>query len=232
MLLVLATAGPLRAELLPHVLTEHDVSEARSWFAQHDAFLDRARLGHIPLLFIGDSLTYAWLLDGREVWDARFAPLGAEDFGIGGDRTEDIRWRASNGELDRIAPRAVVLEIGTNDLAIGRSVGATVEGISACVRAIRVKLPGTVILLVGVLPRGTGNASTPERRSVDAVNARIAKLDDRRMVRYVDTGSAFLKPNGELRAELYRYDFIHLSSQGYRAWADALSPALARIRLR
>jgi lysophospholipase L1-like esterase len=227
-----ATATPLRAELLPHVLTEHDVIEARTWFAQHNAFVDRAKLGRIPLLFIGDSLTYAWLLDGRETWDAHFANVGAEDFGIGGDRTEDVRWRATNGELDGIAPRAVVLEIGTNDLAVGRSVGATADGISACVSTIRAKLPGTVIVLIGLLPRGAGGPGTQERRDVAAVNARIAKLDDRRMVRYIDTGGAFLKPNGELRAELYRFDYIHLSGQGYRTWADALSPVLARIRLR
>jgi lysophospholipase L1-like esterase len=230
-LLALATATPLRAELLPHVLAEHNPVEARTWFAQHNALVNRARLGHIALLFIGDSLTYAWRLDGSETWDARFAPLGAEDFGIGGDRTEDVRWRANNGELDGIAPRAVVLEIGTNDLAVGRSVGATVEGIRACVHAIRSKLPGAIIIVVAILPRG-GGPQMPERRDIAAVNARIAKLDDGRMIRYIDTGGAFLKPTGELREELYRFDFIHLSSRGYLAWADALNPALARLRLR
>jgi lysophospholipase L1-like esterase len=231
-LLLLTTAAPLRAELMPHAVTEHDQVEARRWFAQHTAMVERAKRGGIRLLFIGDSLTYAWLLDGRETWDARFVPLGAENFGIGGDRTVDVQWRAANGELDGIAPRAVVLSIGTNDLGVGRSVAATADGIDACVRAIRAKLPNAIVIVAGVLPRGTGGAQTPLRRHITAVNARVAKLADGRMVRFVDAGGAFLKPNGEVRAELYRFDFIHLSGEGYRVWAKALSPVLARIRLR
>lgn len=212
----------------PHVLQEGEPRDVERWFDLHRSYVDRAHEGHIRLLFIGDSLTYGWRIDGQEPWDKTFAPLGAEDFGIGGDRTVDILWRVQHGELDGIAPRAVVLSIGTNDLGSGRGVEATASGIAACVRAIQKKLPKTTIVVLGVLPRGEGGASSPMRRDVASVNARLARLGDAR-TRYLDIGSAFLDKDGRVRPALFRPDLLHLSTEGYRVWAATLRPEITAL---
>jgi len=221
--------SPSLAQSAPHVLHDADQAEAEHWFALHRSYVDRANAGDVRLLFLGDSLIYGWLVDGLATWKSAFVPLGAEDFGIGGDRTDDVLWRIHHGELDRIAPRLVVLSIGTNDLGIGRSVDETVAGVVACVRAIRAKLPKTTAMVIGILPRGTGGPSAPMRRSATSVNARIAKLDDGRHVRYVDSSVVFLAPDGSIKPALFHPDRRHLSGAGYRAWSESLRPKIAAL---
>lgn len=48
-------------------------------------------------------------------WDSQLAPLHCLNFGIGGDRTEHVLWRAMNGELDNINAKVVVIWCGTNN---------------------------------------------------------------------------------------------------------------------
>ena len=199
------------------------------WVEQHDAYVQRASNGGVPLLFLGDSLTYAWGLDGRQVWQSDFAPLDAVAFGIGGDRTGDVLWRIEHGEVPADV-RTVVLLVGTNDLASGSGADATADGVVACVRAIAAHAPKATIVVLGLLPRGAGHADTAIRKSVAEVNARLAKLDDGKNVRYLDLSPAFVDSAGAVRPELYHPDLIHLSAAGYQAWADMLRPALARVR--
>jgi len=227
-LLTFGMPSPSPAQSAPHVLYESEQGDAERWYALHRSYVERARAGNVPLLFLGDSLTYGWLVDGIASWKTAFAPLGAEDFGIGGDRTSDILWRIRHGELDGISPRLVVLSIGTNDLGIGRGVTATAAGVVACVRSIRAKLPKTTVVLVGILPRGGGPAA-PMRHAVAAVNVRLAAFAEGNHVLYYDSSAAFLAPGGTMRPELYRRDLLHLSSAGYRAWSGVLRPRIAAL---
>lgn len=48
-------------------------------------------------------------------WDSQLAPLHCLNFGIGGDRTENVLWRVMNGELDNINAKVVVIWCGTNN---------------------------------------------------------------------------------------------------------------------
>ena len=227
----LTLALPVRtiAQVEPHVLQEGEQGDVDRWFALHRSYVDRAHQGHVRVLFIGDSLTYGWRVDGFESWEAAFAPLGAEDFGIGGDRTSDVIWRVQHGELDGIAPRVVILSIGTNDLGSGRGAAETAAGIEACAAAIRQRLPRTTILVLGLLPRGKGGPSSETRRDVASVNRRIATLAAAKGMRFLDSGNAFLTGDGRLRPELFHPDFLHLSSEGYRVWASTLRPEVSAL---
>jgi len=230
---LLLTGGALcllAAAAEPHVFAGGSERAVRHWVEQHEAFVKRAERGGIPLLFLGDSLTYAWSVDGRQVWLSDFVPLGAVAFGIGGDRTGDVLWRIENGEVEGTGAETVVLLVGTNDLAVGSSVEATIDGVAACVRALRARLPDATVVVMGLAPRGPGDAHTEIRRRVAAVNAGLAKLDDGKNVRFVDPTAAFTNAIGAIRPELYHPDLVHFSTAGYQAWSDVLRPALARFR--
>lgn len=187
----------------------------------HERFVKEEQRGP-RVVFLGDSLTFDWGGDGRETWDRLYAPLGAANFGIGGDRTSDVLWRIEHGELGNADTRLVVLMIGTNDLGNGATPEETSSGVRACVEAVRRKLPLARVLLLGILPRGGGDAQTPLRQAIARTNDTISRLDDGGSVRYRDIGPAFLKPDGTVRPELYLDDLIHLGSLGYAAWADAM----------
>jgi lysophospholipase L1-like esterase len=219
---VVQPAPPLAAAAGPSVAVPRPWGAA-AWMAQHHAFVERARKGGIDVLFIGDSITHLFATRARAVWDAHIAPLGTvANFGIDGDRTQFLLWRIRNGELDGCGARAVVVLIGTNNLA-SASPESVAGGVAAIVDTVRAKLPGAVVVLNALLPRGAPD--DPLRANLGAVNAQLALLADGTHVRWVDAGAGFLGPDGSIPPELMP-DKLHPSPAGYEVWATALRPVL------
>ena len=189
----------------------------------HESFLDRAKKGHVDLLFLGDSITQGW--HDNDVWKRFYGLRHAANFGIGGDQTQHVLWRIRHGELDGIHPRVVVLMIGTNNVG-SNSADEIAQGITAIIKDLRQKLPETRILLLGVFPRG--EKPNPGREKIEEVNRQIRGLDDGSHVTYLDIGKAFLNPDGSISREIMP-DFLHLTARGYRIWADAIEPTLWRL---
>jgi len=197
------------------------------WLKRHEGFVADAKKGGIDLLLLGDSITDAWR-GQKALWAERFEPLKAANFGISGDCTQHLLWRLRNGELDGIAPKAVMLLIGTNNIGWNKQDEAsTVAGITAVVQEIRTRSASTKILLLAVFPRGA-TSTDPFRAQVRKINEEIAKLDDGKTVLYLDLGPKFIADDGSLPKDLMP-DALHLSEQGYRIWADAVKAPLAAL---
>ncbi|MGP0064656.1 MAG: platelet-activating factor acetylhydrolase IB subunit [Isosphaeraceae bacterium] len=199
-----------------------------SWMDLHRSFLDRARRAGkepVDLLFLGDSITQGW--NDNSVWKRFYGPRNAANFGIGGDRTQHVLWRIQNGELEGIAPKLVVLMIGTNN-ADNATADEITQGISAIVQELRKRLPRAKVLLLGIFPRDDRRIA-PIRdqilHRIKSVNQDIAKLDDGSNVRFLDISKSFLDQDGKISSEIMP-DFLHLSTKGYRIWADAMEPTL------
>ncbi len=192
----------------------------------HEKFVEIAQAGTAQLLFLGDSITAGW--GGKsEIWEKAFASYQPANFGIGGDRTQHVLWRITNGELEGIHPKAVVLMIGTNNSSSDPAEGIA-SGITKIVETIRTKQPQAKILLLAVFPRGEKVESNPGRDKLIQVNRIISKLDDGQHIHYLDIGDKFLQPDGSLSKEIMP-DFLHLSAAGYQIWADAITPKLAEL---
>jgi lysophospholipase L1-like esterase len=191
-----------------------------SWLELHHRFVERAKEGHVDLLFLGDSITQGW--NDNDIWKRFYAPRNAANFGIGGDRTQHVLWRIKNGELDGIKPKVAVLMIGTNNA--GSDTPAEIaHGITAIIQELRRKLPETQILLLAVFPRSQQPDSLRDR--LKSVNEKVASLDDGAHVKFLDIGKAFLEDDGTITKEVMP-DYLHLSPLGYRRWADAMEPTL------
>jgi lysophospholipase L1-like esterase len=176
------------------------------------------------VVFVGDSITQGWEGAGAVVWKQAFEPLGALDLGVSGDRTEHVLWRLAQAPLTRLQPRAVVLMIGTNNLGHGSSdAAATLLGIQRVVSVLREQCPKARLLVLDVFPRG--ERFNPMRGDIAQINQALARLDDGAQVRFLRVGDRFVEPDGSIRAEIMP-DFLHLSEQGYRMWAEALRPHL------
>lgn len=193
----------------------------------HERYVAIAKAGGVDVLFLGDSITAGWG-GAKEIWEKSFAAYKPANFGIGGDRTQHVLWRITNGELDGIKPKVVVLMIGTNNSGSDEAPGIA-KGVTKIVETIHEKSPTTKVLLLAVFPRGSkpDGAFGPQQAKLKEVNAILAKLDNGKSVHYLDIGEKFLT-GGVLKAEIMP-DFLHLSKAGYQIWADAISPKLAEL---
>lgn len=199
----------------------------KGWTTRHEKFLQRAKEGNVDVLFLGDSITQGWEGRGKQAWQENFESLKAANFGIGGDRTQHVLWRITEGkELEGIDPKVAVIMIGTNNMS-SNSAPEIAEGISAIVRELRRQKPQTKVLLLGVFPR-SAKADDQVRGKIKDVNKQIAKLDDGSMIRYLDIGDRFLTADGELTKEIMP-DYLHLSDKGYSIWAEAVTPMLKQL---
>jgi lysophospholipase L1-like esterase len=99
-------------------------------------------------------------------------------------------------------------------------------GVGAICASIHERSPATKILLLAIFPRGQRADAT--RARVDEVNRRIAALDDRDYVTFLDIGAKFLEPDGSIAAAVM-YDYLHPSAKGYEIWSAAMKPTLDRL---
>jgi N-acetylglucosamine-6-sulfatase len=144
--------------------------------------------------------------------------------GVGGDRTDHLRWRLEHGHLDGPPPHGAVLLIGTNDLGHEWPPDLVAEGIRATLLELRQRVPGTAILLLGLWPR-EDIPRIGERHEIAAVNRMIETCADGLAIRYADLGPLLLEPDGRLSARISP-DRLHFNAQGYARIAPALDRAL------
>ena len=199
------------------------------WIPRHEEkMVQRKAMERVDLLMIGDSITHGWEDAGKAVWDEYYADRRALNLGFGGDRTEHVIWRLQNGAIDDIQPKLAVIMIGTNNAGHREEEPAhTAAGIQRIIAELRLRLPDTKVLLLGVFPRGA-NAEDPLRQINDQVNEIISGFADDESVWYLDLAKEFLKPDGELPREIMP-DLLHPQLEGYTRWAKAMEPTLARL---
>ncbi len=215
---------PASDAMTPAPRKDRTGKDDKRWLTHHERCLARAKQGHVDVLFLGDSITEGWERNGKQAWKERYDSLHAANFGIGGDRTQHVLWRLREGkELDGIHPKVVVLMIGTNNTG-SNSAEEIADGITAIVQELQTQRPDIKVLLLGVFPRSP-KATDKVRDKIKSINERIAKLDDGKMVRYLDIGEKFLEKDGSLSKEIMP-DYLHLSPKGYEIWAEAIQPSL------
>jgi len=188
--------------------------------------------GNYDIEFIGDSITQGWESRGTNVWNKYYGKRKVINMGVSGDRTEHVLWRFEQGQLDGIKAKVAVVMIGTNNSGKNKdgtdtyTDGDILEGVTAVVQQIRVRQPGTKILLLGIFPRG--KAFSPQRGRLLEVNQALAKLDDGKHIFYLDFGSQFIANDGSISKDIMP-DALHPNEAGYIIWANAMEPKLKQL---
>ncbi len=199
----------------------------------HQQLLAKAKSGGIDLYFLGDSITRRWgatdYPDFLAHWQKTFHGWNAANFGWGGDRTENILWRLSNGELDGVNPKLIVLLAGTNN--IGKEPGDEAKvkdvtrGLQAIVNACRKKAPAATIVLVAIFPRNDNPAVMP---TIARINANLRAMADGKSIRFLDVNAKLADAKGTL-FEGMMLDGLHPGLKGYGVWAEGLKPILTEL---
>jgi len=183
--------------------------------------------GNCDIEFIGDSITQGWEGRGTNVWQEFYGRRKTINFGVSGDRIQNVLWRFEQGQLDGIKARVAVVMIGTNNSNKDDNTEADIlEGVTAIVQQIRTRQPDTKILLLGIFPRG--KTFSPQRGKILQVNQALARLDDGSHIFYLDFGAQYLENDGSISKSIMP-DFLHPNEAGYRIWAKAIEPKLKQL---
>ncbi|CAN9513776.1 unnamed protein product [Ophioblennius macclurei] len=193
------------------------------WMSLHNRFVSDSKGKEPEVLFVGDSLVQ--LMHQFGIWRELFSPLHSLNFGIGGDATQHVLWRLSNGELNNISPKVVVLWVGTNNH--GHTPEQICEGIMAIVQVIKNNLPHAHTLVLGLLPRGKAPNPLRER------NAMVNKLVQDALVAlphasFLNVDPGFVLSDGNISHQ-DMYDYLHLTPQGYQAVCEPLHKSITLL---
>jgi Lysophospholipase L1 and related esterases len=205
----------------------------------HAQLLEKARKGGIDVYFEGDSITRRWgtsddqYKDFLANWRQNFFGWNAADFGWGGDTIQNILWRLSNGELDNVNPKIIVVMAGTNNIgnlspqgSVDPRVADITRGIKAILDLCQQKAPNATIVLMGITPRNDNLAVMP---IINRVNDNIAKFAAGKKIRYLNINDKLADKDGKLFEDMANRDGLHLDVKGYQVWADALKPIFTEL---
>ncbi|XP_033758535.1 platelet-activating factor acetylhydrolase IB subunit beta-like [Pecten maximus] len=201
-----------------------DVQGDGRWISQHLRFIAEGKSKEPEVLFIGDSIIQQMRFS--KVWTTLLEPLHCLNFGIGGDQTQHVLWRVTNGELDCIPPKVIVLQVGTNNH--GHTAEEVIAGILEIVKVIRTKQPMAQIVVMGILPRG--ERPNPLRIKNSKVNSEVeAKLRCQKNVTFFAVeDDTFVNSEGMISAN-DMYDYLHLTPEGYTKLGEPLLEVIEHL---
>ena len=224
-----STAGGAKAQAVD------PVSRIRGeGYGAFDWWLDRAlgnrnqivgSKGKIDLVFLGDSITHNWEVQGREMLAELRKTYSVLNIGYSGDRTQHLLWRGENGELDGYTAKCAMLMIGTNNG--GDDAEQVAAGIKEILALIARKQPKAKTLLLPIFPRGT-KPDDKLRVKNDKVNEIIRGYADGEKVIWVDFNAKFLDKDGNTKWIMP--DALHPNAEAYRTiWMPAVLPYFKEI---
>lgn len=215
------TARPLSTEPLAIKAMPQDTLW---WLPRHEEKLaEKSAMERVDLVFLGDSITQAWEKEGADVWQTFYQPRNALNLGFNGDKTENVLWRLAHGEVDNIAPKLLVLLIGTNNAGHRMDKAEdTALGVKQILSVLAEKLPKTKVLLLAIFPR-SAKPTQKLRKLNDEVNQIICTYADDKRVFFRDINSVFLDKDGCLTSDVMN-DFLHPNASQYQVFAEAIEP--------
>jgi len=204
----------------------------------HAQLLEKAKKGGIDIYFEGDSIMRRWgatdYPDNLANWKQNFFGWNAADFGWGADTTQNILWRLSNGELDGVNPKVIVLLAGTNNVGAfvppggdDAKVADITQGLQAILDLMQKKAPAAVIIALGITPR---NDNPAVMSTINKINGNLAKLADGKKIRYLNVNDQLADKDGKLfDGMMNARDKLHPTLKGYQVLADALKPIFTEL---
>lgn len=204
--------GPIRGQ--------HDWFQ-KVWTERRSSWLHSTEKDQGAVVFLGDSITQGWT-----DLSTAFPGVKTANRGISGDTTRGMLIRLEEDVLD-LNPAAVVMLMGTNDLADEASAEVIAGNVKLILDRLKDHNPEMPVVLCQVFP------SSPEKKraveDIQEINrqlAAVAKGDSR--ITVVDTWALFANEEGNAKIEEFP-DLLHPNEIGYSKWAAGLRPVLATL---
>lgn len=186
------------------------------YYDRKDLF-SHLKIKNNDIVFLGDSLT-----DYNE-WAEAFSNPSIKNRGIAGDRIWGVYDR-----LDEITvgqPKKIFIMIGINDIGALESNNSIIDYYDKIIKNIERNSPDTKIFVESLLPVNSKKniEALPKVKNSEIIdlNKKINTLAKKENINFVNLYPLFEK-NGEMNSSLTT-DGVHLNSEGYKIWENAIS---------
>lgn len=168
------------------------------------------------ILFTGSSSIRFWSSLHKDM-----APAAVIQRGFGGAKINDMLHYADR-LVDVPRPKAIVVFAGTNDISplAVKPADEIVADWSAFVDRTRLLHPNVPIYYIGITPSLRRWGIWPKAK---AANQQIkAAVDADPSQHFIETSPVLLNEKGEPNRDLYIFDGLHLSTEGYKRWTEVI----------
>lgn len=175
------------------------------------------------VLFTGSSSIRLWSSIKEDI--APYKPIRR---GFGGAKYSDMAWYAER-IIHPHQYKALVVLVG-NDISGSpkdKSPEEIIRLVKYIVKVSQKHAPGKPVFFIEVTP-------TPARWSIwskikHANDALEKYIDSQKNIYFIKTSSCFLTEKGEIRNEFFMPDGLHLNSNGYSVWSNAIKDKLNSV---
>jgi lysophospholipase L1-like esterase len=198
---------------------EHDFAK---WEKEISAF-ERSDLTNPPpkgaYIFIGSSTVRMW-----KSLQSDFPAQNIINRGFGGSEIVDSTHFAER-VIFPCKPKRIYLRAGGNDLWGGKSPEQVFEDFKEFAAKMRANLPDTEVIYLSLNPSISRWKQADKEKTVNTLIEEYAKKTPG--LKYVETYSVPLGPDGQPRPELFLPDKLHFNADGYRLLAERIRPFVA-----
>ncbi|MDR1576930.1 MAG: GDSL-type esterase/lipase family protein [Deltaproteobacteria bacterium] len=177
------------------------------------------------LVMLGDSLTE------YNRWDDLDPTAEVINLGRSGDLAMGVYYRLNT--VVGYKPKVVCLQVGINDLALGREPQTIVTAHQKIWRSLMERVPEVRLVIGALVPtRGTKLVLEGARLAnvlVRKTNDLLGQAAQAAQLEFVDLYAALAGPDQELPDE-FTDDGVHLTPAAYQVWLRVLKASLAQNR--
>ena len=172
------------------------------------------------ILFTGSSSIRFW-----NTLEKDMAPLRVLNRGFGGAHMSHVLHNADR-VIKPYAPRAIVLYVGDNDIGAGKSPAVVEADFRSLLAKVRETQPEIPVYYLTIKASRLRWDLWPVMQKANARIAAIAAQDP--LVRILDVSAPMVEMGaGEAPpSDLFMFDGLHLSEEGYALWTQIVQPQL------
>ncbi len=188
-----------------------------------DNFLNWDRKNSFPedaILFVGSSSIRLWKTS------AAFPEYPIINRGFGGAHFSDVIY-FYDSVIKKYNPQLIVLYVGDNDVAAGKSITQVYNDYLTLVEKIARDLPKTKLIFVPIKP---SKSRWQHWENMAAVNQQINSYNSQNANFYnIDLASPLISGFGRPAKKYFLNDQLHLNDAGYEKWNSILAPLLNEL---
>lgn len=197
------------------------VGEDPAFFEKEIAAFEVIDKNHMPdrngILFVGSSSIRFWNTLKEDM-----APLPIIRRGFGGAHMSHVLHNFYR-IVSPYEPKAVVVFVGGNDVASGKSVEQIGQDYQKFIEFMRSELPNADIWILSMKPSKLRWKQWREMGGINEVFRGLAEQHSN--IYFVNTGDTLLGEEGK-PDDVYILDGLHLNAEGYKRWTKKLKPLL------